>query len=499
MSKMPRRWSLTRRSAGRVAALAVMLALLGCRAPGPTPFPLAPLAERLESPGRLVRTYDVSGDGAADFEEHLVDGRVRVLVFDADSPRPQRVERPDRAARHLVVILDSVPIDMVREAYAAGRFRLFYPPAALVSVFPAMTDPALAEYFGAGPCLGVESAYYDGRALSDAADTYLHERNAPWAEHVDYRVWLIAHAWLYRSPLPWLAHELGQVQRKFMASDAAQFTAYVVSPSSLGSHLGRDGHAAVLAQVDRLCQRIMYDTRGQVEITLFSDHGHAFGAARRVRLGEGLHRLGWSPATRLRSAEDVIVPEWGLVSCAAVYTRQAAAVARDLASLEGVELAAYREGDTVVVVGRSGRGRVERCCATGFTYRSEGIDPLGMDVPASGGALAACTAAGDGICGSDRLLAERLRDGDFPDAVQRLWRAFDGLFEHAPDVLVSLEDGWYCGSSDLTSYIRMRGVHGNLRRDGSLGFAMTTLGPLPDNIRIAGLAAELAKLSKPRE
>jgi hypothetical protein len=75
--------------------------------------------------------------------------------------------------------------------------------------------------------------------------------------------------------------------------------------------------------------------------------------------------------------------------------------------------------------------------------------------------------------------------------VYRLWRGFHGLIVNTPEVLLSLEPGWYVGNPDMDKWIILTGAHGNLRQASSYGFLMTTAGELPSVIRADQVADTL--------
>ena len=78
-----------------------------------------------------------------------------------------------------------------------------------------------------------------------------------------------------------------------------------------------------------------------------------------------------------------------------------------------------------------------------------------------------------------------------------MWRAFHGLVEHTPEVLVSVEDGWHCGSAFMTDVLDLAAAHGNLGPLSSMGFVMSTAGSLPPVGRMEELHASLGKLGIP--
>ena len=85
-------------------------------------------------------------------------------------------------------------------------------------------------------------------------------------------------------------------------------------------------------------------------------------------------------------------------------------------------------------------------------------------------------------------------DHVYPDPLNRLYRSFDGLMVHTPDVMVSLDDGYCYGTSLFNFFVHLRSAHGSLLRSSTHGFVMSTAGPFADPIRMKELAAELRNL-----
>lgn len=473
--------------------------LTGCAGPGPRTFPAAPL-QTVNRGDIIENRFDLDHDAKADFSEFIKNGRVDEIAYaDNEGDRVRLSAVQTAHSPHLLIILDSVPYELVREAWDAGRFRYFHAPSIIISPFPVMTDPALAEFFGASPCEGVESVHFDGTKLVAGYSAYLLAENAPWLAHVDYHLNNGDHAWAYLWPGMWFRRELHDIQTAFadfppkidpgILAPRREFVGYCVGTSALGSKRGRDGHHYALVELDRFCRQLIYDRRGDVQITLMSDHGHALHAGRRLDLSHELERMGYRVGRSLRSPQDVVVPEFGLVSCAAVHTLSPASVARDGVGLSGVELACYRESapggaksdDCVIVVARDGEARITEEGGR-LRYHALRGDPLklnAINANAAGIRSPPLSSPGD----YDEFFRRSL-DLEYPDPLDRLWRAFHGLFRHTPDVLLSLEDGYYAGSEELTHWLEMQAIHGNLNAGSSMGFVMTTSGPLPGAMRM---------------
>ena len=198
---------------------------MGCAGPGPKMFPPAPARVEQLPDSAIRRWYDTNLDGRADYCEHYsAEGSITALGYDrnGDMQIDEHVvleEIPADKVRHLVLILDSVPFLMVEELRALGRLRMFYTPARVISPFPVMTDLCLSEFFGVSPCPGIESAYYDGRRVTDRYSVYLNAGNVNWKENVDYRMDHVAHAFAYSEPSPWLGHELRAIRELFFGGN----------------------------------------------------------------------------------------------------------------------------------------------------------------------------------------------------------------------------------------------------------------------------------------
>jgi len=482
----------------------IVAQLAACAGPGPRLFPLVPTAESFGPEGVLLRGYDLNKDARLDYQEAISpEGRVVSLAFDANADGRFRlhVDRraPSAGDRQLLIILDSVPFDVVHALYEQGRFRLFHPPSRVISPFPVMTDVSLTEFFGLAPCPAVESEFYDGVQLRDGYDNYVHERNTPWLACTDYRLSPVAHSVAYFYPDAWFDRELRYIQDLFMdrfrsskTAGTAAFVGYCVGTSALGASLGRSGHQAGLVRLDRFCQQLVYETRGAVQITLMSDHGHNLVHSRRIPLREFLTRCGYCVRARLERPGDVVLPEFGIVTCAAIYTRAASRVARDVAGMEGIQLVAYRADDgTIVVLDRDGEARISYRDGA-YRHEARRGDPLRLrstlERLSGQGRLTA-----DGFV-LDADLFEATREHVFPDAVHRLWRAFHGLTLHTPDVLIAVNDGYHCGSPFMSSLVDLAAAHGNLGQPSSYGFAMTTAGSLPPVLRMDSLRGQLKQL-----
>ncbi|MBK8913259.1 MAG: hypothetical protein IPM64_01430 [Phycisphaerales bacterium] len=487
---------------GRIWRILTLLVLVlpsaGCGAFQLRLFPPSLGAATLED-GRVERRYDLNRDGRPDFaERHAADGQVHGIRFGGPDGGVMLDWPSGGEVCDLVIIVDSIPYDVVDRAWKSGRLRLFGPPSRTIAPFPAVTDPAINDILGCGRSLGVEARHYANGAPSAGLRNYTSWRNSPWAGRVKYRLWAPAHGLSYLDPGTWLLHELGSIQAAFHAGrergDRSPFVGYVVGGSSIGARYSQEGHEHALDLLDRMCRAVIHRSGGQVRITLMSDHGHAYESPVRVRLDQGLRAAGFHPVSRIRGERDVFVPEWGMISCAAIYTPSPLEAAAAAARLEGVELAIARDPDD-----RSARhvfsgelsARVD-CLGDGwFRYVPLRGDPLRIE-PQLAELRAAGLARADGAL-ADAALFDALSRHEFPDALMRTCRA-DDLFAHPPDVYVSLAPGHFSGESTFRAVVGLSATHGSMRYESSCGFVMTTAGALPPVLRNADVGEALRRV-----
>ncbi len=484
-----------------VAAIAVLCMVVvvttmaGCAGPGPQLFPAKPVRVEQSAGAVTLQWFDTDRDGEADYGEELgANGRVVALHYLSEGHNATIDLRrmPTARKRDLVLILDSIPYGMVQQAWDRGELRLFPRPVRTIPPFPVMTDPCLIDFFHLTPGVAIESDYYDGKSETDGYGLYLNGGVAGWEKKVDYSMSHLAHGSAYLDQLPWFEHELRQIQDGFFASDKKTYIGYSVGTSALGALQGAKGHALALSLVDRFCHEMMYKARGRLRITMLSDHGHSYYRSERIPLADSLRKMGYRVTTRLSGPRDIIVPEFAMVSCAAIYTHDPAPVARDALKVDGIELSAYPEPDgSLVVLSRDGQARIRRS-ALGYRYEPASGDPLKL-VPIwnklkGRGELDARGFAQDGT------LFAATENHVYPDVVDRLWRAFHVQFKYKPDVLLSVAEGRHCGSAFQSRTVQLEAVHGNLRQASSSGFAITTAGTLPGPMRIRDLSVALERL-----
>jgi len=481
-----------RASPGR-ATLAWLLCaaatLMGTACTGPLRFPAEPMEAASPTGAQRLR-YDTDGDGRADYLA-LTDatGRITHIGYlgPEESEPPTLIPLdavPNRLARHVVIILDGVGYQTVKDYRDAGHLRLFHEPAPVVSTFPSMTDIALADLFQSVRPLGYEARYFDHHAnrLAGGDGDYLAMKNEDWVRCTDYRAGTLVDPLAYLFPHHYLGEEMKALSDLIARRDRPVVVAYLVSAAAMGTKHLLQGQHEVLEAVDRLTQALVWRSRGLVKVTLLSDHGHQLVRERWLDFRALLRQKGWRVTDRLEKPDDVVVIDYGLVTYAAFATRDRARLARTLIEHEGVDLAAYPAEGAVRVVSTGGAARIERRDDGRFRYTPQTGDPLRL-VPLLERARTEGRIGPDGWA-DDRTWLRLTSGHAYPDPVVRLWRAFHGLVAHVPDVVVSLKDGYSAGlSSRAARYPDGASSHGDLARKSSTAMIISTAGPVPPSAR----------------
>jgi hypothetical protein len=478
----------------------ILLAVAGC-ASG-VKFPSAPLSNT-DTPQGKQAAYDTNGDGKADYFTYADNsGRITVIAYDyANKGAPDSFvnldEQPNSRCRHLFIILDGVAFDVVKEFYDAGHLRMFYPPSRLVAPFPAMTDLAVEDALGDIPCPALEASYYD-RVTGAAAGgqwNYLLQKNAPASRLITYRQWVPLDALAYFSPWLIFKHEIHGAKSALDRHDTQDVIFYSAGCAGMGTGNGKEGHVRCLELTERMINQVTLETRGMVKFTIIADHGHTYTKPARLDLPGLLRKKGWHPGNHLDAPKDFVMPEFGDVTYAAFYTHDAAALAADLAAIEGVELAVYQADGKISLVSRRGNALISERNGR-YKYEPQGGDVLQLnDIVAK---LRAEGKVDDSGFIDDRALLEATAAHLYPDPLRRLWRAFNGMVENVPDVIVSIEDNYYAGSANYAFLVKLNSTHGGLNYKNSLAFAMSTAGPLPPVMRSEDIPKNLgAVLGRP--
>ncbi|HEY0003512.1 MAG TPA: hypothetical protein VGB17_01785 [Pyrinomonadaceae bacterium] len=400
------------------------------------------------------------------------------------------------AARHIIICLDGVGISTINRMRAEGRFKMFRRPSYMISTFPSLTNLAMSEILepaGARHTAGYEDNYFDldqNRMRGGVFDRLRSSSfiRGTFRELFDYHPSAIKSGLGYAAP-PLTTYlealsDLLRLRQKAKQTRQPVFLAYTGATDSL-AHLGGERMLrSFLKQLDETVKEIVRESAGPVTLTIFSDHGNHFRKYRRVAIKSPLGRAGFKLEQRIKDERSVVLPQFGLVGSAVLYTNEAneRRLAETLAGIAGVDFATYEKGGVVYLIGPEGEATIEKRVER-YRYKTLKGDPLAL-LPIMQSLSASGKMDADGfIADADWFAATR--DGARPDAVRRIFLGTSAGVGNRASVIVNLLDGYYTGSSMLDVFAFLQATHGNLGQDQSYGFVMSTSLNLPLYIRAA--------------
>ncbi|PYS46701.1 MAG: hypothetical protein DMF68_18360 [Acidobacteria bacterium] len=401
--------------------------------------------------------------------------------------------------RRLLLCLDGVPFDMVRESRERGLFEGWNAPSHLLSPFPTMTNIALSTMLRATAPLGYESLYFDrtSREIRGGIGKYIGRRTpdklpSSYMDELDYQEPLPFEFLVYVAPEAVWRADMRRFDEQFRAAPQRRdYFAFLKGTDGLLHIRGAEPLRRALESLDKLLNEIRAWCGAETEIMLFSDHGMTIGEIRRVHLQTHLRRCGYEITDRLNGAKGrraVAIPAFGLIGYAALFCDEENTVklAEDLTELEGVDFSIYRDrASAIIVKGAKGSARVHRREEDGrISYRYEQMtnDPLQLAEIVRGlsdeGLL-----DNEGYASAENWFA-RTATHIYPDALANLYNAlYTERVHHRADLLISLKDGYYYGSSFFAHIVSLKATHGNALRASSTAFMMSTHRTLPEFVR----------------
>lgn len=482
----------------------------------PLPVVYERLAAPMRGPDGVSRTVYARTGGTSPAAQKLValdtDGDGTVDAVETERNTTGGFTRPkpdDPEARWLILCLDGVPYQEMAALWEEGYFREFFRPVPVISTFPSDSESALTDVFHAAPVPGYEHRYFDRarNELAGGALTTLSGNNIPYLERLDYDMPGRFKGLAYVLPRRSYRADLGRFRQRFLASPEKVFLAHIASSDSLYHIVPRAEMRRLLIEVDALLRELYFGAGGKLRITVFSDHGNSLVESRPVPLAKHLAANGWRLSSSLLEPRDVAVPAYGLVGFLAVYCEPRAipALAADLAQMEGVDLVIHRDTDinpgspdaivllnSVLIESPRGRARVVwKPDGSAYGYEPLVGDPMDLErvvpIPPIFDAIDVRTGR---MCSLPH--DPWRKDADFfavtanhryPDVGYRLRQWATNHVQNRADILVSLKPGYYYGSETFQHIVDILSTHGALDRDQSLGFAMSTDGPLAGPVR----------------
>lgn len=428
------------------------------------------------SDGRTFVATDSDGDGTVD--SVLAEGS-SPIGFDRPEPATEETHR-------LILCLDGIPYQEIISLWEEGYFREFFRPVPLISPFPSESEVALTESVHAGPVPGYEHKFYDRGAnrVRGGIWTTFRETNIPYLEVFDYDMGGIFKGIAYIIPLRSYRADLGRMRTRFLKSESPVYVAHVASVDSLYHIKTRLEMRELLKETDTLLRDLYYGAEGRLRITVYADHGNSLVDSYSVALPGHLEKNGWRLTNSLQRENDVVVPAYGLIAFSAVYVQpgKAAELAPVLAELEGVDLVVRPGNAQVEIVNRHGNATIEwRNGGTEFRYVVDTADALELS-----GVIAALQTSGKVMEGgwvTDQNLFLATLDHRYPDVAYRLRQVTINHVKNRADLMISYLPGYFYGSGIFAEMTDIYSTHGALDRMQTLGFAMSTDGPLNRTIR----------------
>lgn len=463
-----------------VAALTVLLSLTAGCVPGDRlHFPEAPMQRSASA-----TWYDTNRDDVADFAlTHADDGRLETIGYDDNQDGT-----PDRRFRltdyrnedvpHLIVLVDAIPYQALREAIAArpaGVWGAFSEPTKVIAPYPSMSAVCFSAILHAPPMPGPINRHYDPRPQVNGVNNLIAKRwvgyRNPWQQRLHYNIGYADNINAFLNPRPWMKVEFERARRAFDQSPDRTTVVYISSTAAVLATYGRGGLDDILDELERFLLQVLHERRGAVKISLASDHGHNLTDTTWIDVEAPLKDAGFRVTKKLRRPDDVFVEVDGLLTWFGVHTSRPVEVSDALlAALPQLETVAYMDGYDVVVRNHAGQSRIALRDGT-LVYDAQTADVLGYGDELSGVGL------------TRRQWFERTADQRFPDGPTRLWDAFHGGTVNAPQVMATLRDGSCGGIGWFEWFIKIRSTHGGLNQVNSAAFVMTMRGEINGPLR----------------
>ena len=421
---------------------------------------------------------------------------------------PVPIHAPRTGTATLVWAVDGLSYEAFTVARQRGLFARFGHAGRHVAPFPSMSHPSWTEITGARTLFGargnirsVEASWFDLDAMRVESDPrqVLARQAAPfnYMRAFDWFFDPITEPLMYFEGDRLADRELAEAEQELLE----QFTGghrvvFLGAADAIAhTHLGR--LHPYLRRLDATMNRVLdsLERRGiTVESWIVSDHGNA-GAfvegqpERRlvpVALDAAFRRanLVRRDSGQLSAPNQASVVTLALASMVNVYfadlgKRRAFATAA--LRQPGVDLVTWLEvegADQRIVISSSTQGEAH------LRWRSDGsaayrpIRGNPLQLPDS-----LHSRAGDRWV-SDAVWRTVSEPGPYPDAVNRLVRGALKDVENAPDLVISLRDG-YCWAGSLGRYVKMVRTHGALSARSTLGLVAATTRSVPAYVRSA--------------
>ena len=413
-----------------------------------------------------------------------------------------------RASRTLIWAIDGLSFEAFTEAQRTGLFTRFGHVGRHVAPFPSMSHPSWTDVMGAERVFGrrgrlrsVEASWFDLEAMRVADDPrQVFARQAAPFNYMRAFDWYfdpLVEPLMYFEGDRLADRELAEAERDILERFTGDHHVVFLGAADAIAHTHLGGLHRYLRRLDAMMRRVTDSlaARGRAPVRQFilSDHGNvgAFreGAPERrltpVSFDETVRRAGLvkRDTGQLTQPNQVSIVTLALASMVNVYFADLGKrrdFARAALRHPGVDLVTWLDvtaGDRRVVILSGDRGEAHlRWREDGaITYTTATGNPLLL--PDS-----VISSPGHPRWIADRVMRDVSMPGPYPDAAYRLVRSAAKSVENAPDLVVSLRDG-YCWAGSLGRYVKMVRTHGALGARSSLGLVASTDTPVPAFVR----------------
>ena len=460
-------------SAVPLAALHVGLLLSGCAPSDHLHFPLHPVSQT-----SAAVVFDADHNRVPDFALLPSGPRAGHLAFDDDEDgTPDRLfdltEYADDDVPHLVVLLDSIPFDALRDRYTADpQMSVFGPPVKVIAPYPSMTAVCFSHILHAPPMPGPINRHYDPRPQHREVNNLISRRlggyRNPWQQRLHYNIAYQDNTNAFLKPRPWMKAEFERARQAFDLSPDRTTIVYISSTASMLFKHGPSALDEIFDELNRFVTQVLYERRGAVKISVIADHGHNLLKTRWVDVEQHLQDGGFNVTQKPRlpeRADDVFLEQDGLLTWFGVHTVQPERVGDHLLTLPDIETVAYLRGEDVIVRTPGAEAIIAKHDHH-LTYTPVRGNPLVFPDELCNVALSA----------DDWF--QRTADLPFPDGAVRLWDAFHGGTRQAPQVMATLQDGTCAGIGWFLWFVDPHSTHGGLNQINSATCVMTMTGRL---------------------
>jgi len=439
--------------------------------------------------------------------------------------------------RTLLIALDGVDYDLVKELKDEGHFQNFLEPVPLLSTFPSDTTvgfTGILRPLGVDKIQGYESQFYsyEDNKIKGGTLFDIHTIPLEYKRYFDsFRHQIHEKAIMYIWPGAAGKRDLINSEKILYDSPKNIVMTYVGGTDGFSHILGRNRTKRFLIFMDQFLIRMQtrYEKKRQekLKIVLYSDHGFHHENLKSVSFGEFKRRLqkkGFRFRKSLEKDKDIVAVSYGLLSAGVMFTKEKhrAEIAETLRKTKGIDLVFWHEGNKKEIFVLNHEGKLAK-----FEYRSKKLyryvtltgNPLRYSEkywdPWGGGRRRVRHGAEDEARTldrssnsstesehhgkpetdrtpkgsifqkvqkspwlSDKTWFQLTYDHEYPDVGYRLYDSFFDLVQNPASLMFSTKKNYHYGSFSaklgVTAKFGHKGTHGGIFRSTTWGVFMTT-------------------------